>query len=383
MFGERDTNDSSSGVALEYNSASKSFLTHTPMPRRRLFSAATAIDDHRFLVVAGGGTSTYKSCCVYDTRTKEWSDDWPDLNIGRESPTCVTTKNKVYAIGGRNSEEGGSLDSIEELDLSLRTPRWRVLPQRLQTKRSSCCAVVDPTDPNAVIVVGGVSSRGRETLTSCEIVSLEEEPNHDGHTRTIPSLMTARSKFGLVVVENRFLVAIGGENEVTYSASVEVLDLYEAPRDQQWHALPSMRMRRCRFTVSYSPRSHKIVVVGGYAEGVKLLDTAEELQVHGFDQRAPIPHEGLGQDQDGGMYNRPPYQPLGKPPPLSELPTGCLDLLTFAFDKYCVGKGSNDDLKENEQRRKGMLRPDTSTCDTDFRHSVTGHECDSSFIAAR
>ena len=334
MWGEGEASGRSYQVALEYNSASQSFSTHTPLPDKRSDFAATAIDDHRFLVVGGGVTSIHKSCCVYDTRTKEWSQDWPDLNIGRSRHTCVTTNNKVYVIAGYNDENGGPLDSIEELDLSLPTPRWRVLPQRLKTKRKEFCAVVDPTDITKVIVVGGgcdgdddtlACDGDDETLASCEIVSLEEEHNHEGQARAIPSLRTKRAAFGLVVVKNRFLVAIGGVDEMKYSASVEVLDLHEGPRDQQWRALPSMGMPRACFAAFYSPRSHKIVVVGGYTEGVKLLDTAEELQVHGFDQRAPIPHEGLGQDQDGGMYNRPPYQPLGKQPPLSELPTGCLD----------------------------------------------------------
>ena len=230
LWGERrETNGAFDRVALEYNSASQSFSTHTPLPDKRWSSAATAIDDHRFLVVGGLPLSSSKSCCLYDTRTKEWSQDWPDLNIGRSRHTCVTTNNKVYVIAGYNDENGGPLDSIEELDLSLPTPRWRVLPQRLKTKRDFCCAVVDPTDPNTVIVVGG-SDTEHEPLASCEIVSLEEEQNHEGRTRTIPSLRTKRFRFGLVVVENRFLVAIGGGLS-TVLDSVEVLDLYEGPRD--------------------------------------------------------------------------------------------------------------------------------------------------------
>ena len=86
---------------------------------------------------------------------------WPDLNIARYYHACVcinnnnskTNNNKVvYAIGGNNS---GPLDRIEELDLSVGKPRWRILPQRLKKKRSGCSVVVDPTNPNNLIVVGG------------------------------------------------------------------------------------------------------------------------------------------------------------------------------------------------------------------------------------
>ena len=97
MFGGEIARGRSSDV-LEYDSARKSFSTHTPLPEERCCAAATAIDNDRFLVV-GGHTDTIlfdESCRVYDTRTRKWSKDWPDLNIGRRGHTCVTTNNKVW-----------------------------------------------------------------------------------------------------------------------------------------------------------------------------------------------------------------------------------------------------------------------------------------------
>ena len=73
----------------------------------------------------------------------------------------------------------------------------------------------------------------------------------------------------------------------------------------------------------FSPRNNKIVVAGG--GGSENLDTLQELQVHGLEQRVPLRRQALGQDQDGWTSNRPLYQALGKPPPLTELPSGCLD----------------------------------------------------------
>ena len=320
-----DENGYSSSVIWEYTYALKNITSHTPLPEVMWFGV-TAIDNHRFLVVGGTspGTVCGKSCRVYDTRTREWSQDWPDLNIGRIHHTCVTTNNKVYVIGGYNYEEGGELDSIEELDLSVPTPRWRILPQRLQCNREVCCAAVDPKDPNKVIVVGGRNKSG--VLASCETVSLEEE--QEGQTRTMPSLTTERYNFSLVAVKKRFLVVIGGERVTEGTSerlsSVEVLDLYEAPEEQQWRALPSMRIVRRSFAALFSPRNNKIVVMGGGADP-ETMYTLEELQVHGLERRAPLPRQELGQDKDGWTANRPHHQPLGKPPPLTELPTGCLD----------------------------------------------------------
>ena len=190
---------------VEYNSMSKKLSTHTPPPEVFFNSAATAIDEHRFLVVGGASPTDlgghYEcSCRVYDTRTKKWSTNWPALNNARFMHACVCTNNKVYAIGGYCFDY---LNTVEELDLSLRTPEWRVLPQRLQKKRSLCSAVVDPTNPNNIIVVGGAGEGG----DSCEIISLTAQ---EGPTETIPPLTTGREGLRTVVVENRFIVAMGG-----------------------------------------------------------------------------------------------------------------------------------------------------------------------------
>ena len=124
IFGGRDANGESKPVA-EYNSALQSWRTHQSLPEARSHSAATAIDDGRLLVVGGSSSSTRNSCVAYDTRSEERSTNWPLLNIARFHHASVyTTHKRAYVIGGYNN------DSIEEINLSLPTPRWRVLPQQ-------------------------------------------------------------------------------------------------------------------------------------------------------------------------------------------------------------------------------------------------------------
>ena len=109
-------------------------------------------------------------------------------------------------------------DSIEELDLSLPTPRWRILPQRLKVKRTFCQAVIDPRDKNSIIVVGGKADSRGPNLAACEVVWVGEgkgkekkdkNNNSKGKTKTgsreIPPMKTPRSAFSLVVVGNRLL----------------------------------------------------------------------------------------------------------------------------------------------------------------------------------
>ena len=185
MFGGYNSCRCSPCPLVEYNSTSQTFHTHPPLPEPRFCSAATAIDDRRLLVVGGETSFPEKSCLVYDTRRKEWSTDWPHLNIARAEHACVcTTNNKVYVVGGHNSRE---LDSVEELDLSRRTPTWKILPQRLSKRRWGCCAIVHPMMSNHIIVVGGRNVQDGY-LSSCEIISLEE----GGQTRMLPSMMTPR-----------------------------------------------------------------------------------------------------------------------------------------------------------------------------------------------
>ena len=299
VFGADDPNGRFSNVVVEYDSTSQNFATHTPLPEGRGLSAATAIDEHRLLVVGGYTGTVVGSCRMYDTRTKKWFTDWPDLNHARYLHTCVcTNNNKVYAIGGRNDQwrDGHALDTVEELDLSRGTPQWRILPQRLKKARAGCSAVVDPTNPNNIIVVGGECEGYCED--SCEIVSLEQA--QEGQTTTIPSLPTPRGHHTLVLVENRFVVAMGGYNDRGQTVSaVEVLDLGEDPLQRQWRPLPSIKTARYQFAAFYSARKNNIVVVGGRDDDDNCLDMVEELQFC--------------------------FKELRKPPPLRKLPPGFMD----------------------------------------------------------
>ena len=275
LFGGLDANGPSTTV-VEYNSTLHNWRTHPPVPGRRIASAAaaTAIDDDRFLVAGGFTLSALSWCYVYDTRSEEWST-WPDLKIGRNSHVSVYTHNKkAYVIGGYNSN-GDPLDSIEEIDLSLPTPSWRVLPQRLNKKRDGCCAIAHPKNPKIIILVGGYNKNDK-CLRCCETICLDQL--NEGQTRPLPPMTTPRAWHTLVLVENRFIVAMGGYDVSQRVSSVEYLDLEEEAKEQQWRLLPSMKTARRDFAAFYSSESHKIVVAGGW-DGGKGLDTVEELPV--------------------------------------------------------------------------------------------------------
>ena len=273
LLGGRDRALGSVAV-VEYNSLLQNFHKHRRLPERRMNAAAIAMDDDRLLVVGGYTMKTTDCCRVYDTKSRKWWTDWPPLNIRRDSHECVVNNNKVYVLGGWNFTDG-LLDSIEELDLLLPTPSWRVLPQRLEKKQTGCRAIAHPTIPHSIIVTGG--SNGNDNyLCCCEMICLD--PAQEGQTRALPSMTTPREDHALVLVENRFVVAMGGVSTGYQSiSSVEYLDLEE--EQQQWRPLPSMETARAHFAGFYSPQSHKIVVAGGVDDDFVALDTVEEFPV--------------------------------------------------------------------------------------------------------
>ena len=222
------------------------------------------------------------------------------------------------------------------LDLSLPCPSWRILPQRLKKERIGCQAVVDPKNLNNIIVVGGYNYKAYHSC--CEVVSLQR--GQEEQTRTIPSLMTPRCGHAMVLVENRFLVVMGGRNGcVGYLSSVEVLDLDEAPEQQQWHPLPSMSTGRFQFAAFYSPRNRKIVVAGGRGFNCT-IDVIEEIEVK-------VDQEQGAQGRNGVALttNEPPCQHLPKPPSWGEIPSGCLDANHQMRIKAWIEKGKEEQSK--------------------------------------
>ena len=241
--------------------------------------------------------------------------DWPRLNIGRRRHASVYTNNKkAYVIGGYCTSFNifdCPLDSIEEIDLSLPTPRWRVLPQRLKKKRSGCCAIAHPKNPKYIIVVGGYNNNSK-CLRSCEMLCLDEA--QEGQPRRLPYMMTRRADHTVVLVENRFIVAMGGKSNglrgLRRVSSVEYLDLEEAQEQQQWRPLPSMKTSRLYFAAFYSSENHKIVVAGGVDDENRTLHTVEELPVPFWGSSRQLREPPRPRDLPSGTMDPPPNELL-------------------------------------------------------------------------
>ena len=203
------------------------------------------------IVVIGGlrQESEYitNSIIVWDPSTKRWRNG-PSLNDRRRSSVAVVCRDKVYAIGGYGGDNNynyTTLDTIESIQVSSllemtetttttgqNNNQWTRLQCCLSSPRSLCAAVVVQ---NRYIVILGGNAGMRQELSSVDIMdTAPPHNNNDNGEPTIvagPSMNLARSCFGAAVVDNCIFVVAGDVNSQP-STSVESLLLQQQPQDK-------------------------------------------------------------------------------------------------------------------------------------------------------
>ena len=197
----------------------------------------------RTIVVLGGATQSEwcsNSVIVWDPSAMEWRRG-PNLNDKRKRLVTVVCSDKVYAIGGGGSR--GVFDTMESIQVSslLETMetfttrqnngQWTRLQCQLSSPRQACAAVV--VQNRYIVILGGDSDR--QLLSSVDI--MDTAPHHNNNNNngepTIvagPSMNSSRSYFGAAVMDNRIFVVGGFVNEMR-SASVESILFQQEPQD--------------------------------------------------------------------------------------------------------------------------------------------------------
>ena len=188
------------------------------------------------------------SVIVWDPSTKGWKKG-PNLNDKRRSLVAVVCRDKVYAIGGYGGSNDDNLytflDTMESIQVSslLETmqtstitrqnnSQWTRLQCRLSSPRQSFAAVV--IHNRYVVILGGQNDI--QSLSSVDI--LDTAPPHNNNNNngepTIvagPSMNSTRSAFGAAVMDNRIFVVGGCVNRMP-STSVEFLLFQQQPLDK-------------------------------------------------------------------------------------------------------------------------------------------------------
>ena len=205
------------------------------------------------IVVIGGRMPSGEytnSVIVWDPSTKRWRNG-PSLNDRRRSLVAVVCHDKVYAIGGfggDNYNNNTTLDTIESIQVSslLETmetstmtrqnnSQWTRLQCCLSSPRHACAAVV--VQNRYIVILGGHTGMHR-VLSSVDI--LDTAPPHNNNNNnsngeptivTGPSMNLARSSFAAAVMDNHIFV-VGGWVNGRRLTSVESLLFQQQPQDK-------------------------------------------------------------------------------------------------------------------------------------------------------
>lgn len=188
-----------------------------PMPTRRAGSAAASLPDDKIIIVGGydeRGISEglLGSCDVYDPHVQSWREGGAaPLATARWGHACASLGGRVYAVGGCS------------------------LPRGAQPRQGFM-----------------------ETLRSCEVY----EPERD-EWRPCAPLQVPRSGLKVVALQERYLVAVGGCDDVFGRAeTLPTVELYDSHLGF-WTVLET-RLGHPRTSAGVvAIDNHRLVVVGG------------------------------------------------------------------------------------------------------------------------
>lgn len=237
------------------------WVTCEPMPTRRAGSAAALLPDNRMIVIGGYNEhgiaeGLLATCDVYDPVRQAWDEAGAaPLARKRWGHGCASLGGKVYVVGG--------------------------------------CSLQPDAQPQEAFM---------ETLRCCEVYSAEA----DRWTPCAP-LQIARSGSRVVALDERYLAAIGGCDDVFGRAETQpTVELFDATTGL-WSLLDS-RLENPRTTAAVAaigPR--KLLVVGGAPS----LSSAEVYRV-----RLPGAEGGRGaivtDDEDGEELPKVAEMPEGR-----------------------------------------------------------------------
>ena len=198
----------------------------------------------------------------------------------------------VYAMGGRTGgyRDGANLDCIEQIDAndllqsSLTTTsithesHWTTLTCRLSTRRFGCCAVV--VQNRYIVVMGGYNGR---YLSSVDIIDTSNDTVTAGPSMTVPRQWCASA-----VIGHRIFV-VGGHGEHGFLDTVKYLD-YATPCDNHetkketgstfisfsttWITHSELRLSNAQSSCAIIAVGSCLVVAGGQGHStVEVLDT--------------------------------------------------------------------------------------------------------------
>lgn len=216
-FGGRNQRKGPLNTVEMFDSWHGQWVPCSPMPTRRAGSAASVLPDGRFIVVGGYNErgiaeGLLASCDIYDPHKGEWDKEGAKpLSRARWGHGCAPLRGKVYVVGGCSLQPDAQ-------------------PREASMETLKCCEVYDPQ---------------KNTWSAC------------------PPLQVARSGSRVVALDDRYLAAIGGCDDVFGRAetqpTVEIFDVTTG----LWSLLEG-QLRHPRTTAAAAAiDGRRLLVVGG------------------------------------------------------------------------------------------------------------------------
>jgi N-acetylneuraminic acid mutarotase len=206
------------------------------------YGFGTVTLNNKIYVVGGYGDGYINTIEEYDLVSKRWNIK-TTIPSNRLQPSIVAHDNRIYIIGGYNSQEK-ELNTVDVYNVQ--EDSWEQL-ESMPTKRSGSSAV----QYNNKIYVIGVYNRKLKALDTVEVYDINE-----GSWSTIKSMPTKRSQMEAIIYNNKIYV-MGGYNGFVLG-DIEVYDTVT----NTWEQKGQMPIPRYSFntTLVYN----KIMIVGGY-----------------------------------------------------------------------------------------------------------------------
>ena len=257
------------------------------MPTNRAFFGATQIGDKVF-VMGGKESSSVKttrsdlicldlSSCggdlsrISSSATANANTNWESLQpMGgkRHRFACVSHRDYIYVFGGKN-EIGERLSTAERYEVSTNT--WSNLPDMpTGAINGSAAGVVG----DKIYVVGGFGADGTMLASTLVFDTLTQEWEHTASTRkskqeslVVPDMKQTRWGLLVIVVEQHFLIAIGGD----FDKTIEVLD---TRKNDSWNFAPIPMKHDKSVAMAGVSKTGNIIIAGGLV-GIEASKTAE------------------------------------------------------------------------------------------------------------
>ena len=257
-------------IVMEYDGQSGEWAK---LPRYRACnSALVAIENHLVLVSGYERSFRIKALGVWDSSAKQWVHPYPEMKVGRSSPSAVVYSDWLVVSGGRGDTEG-RLSSVEALNIPLK--QWHIASPMPVVWARMKSAVVGNTSYFMGGGIGGASHTQDvySVYLPALIMQLNSKCKTDGDIWKKESTLTTTLSSPLSM--HGCLFAFGGWDK-DRMPSTSVL-LYRAD-SREWVKAGDMPRPRYNFTCAVI-KEGEILVAGGDDAEDKYLQTVDKAVV--------------------------------------------------------------------------------------------------------